>query len=69
MTNGTNVYKTLEFCILLIVNNSNFVSVFFKLVCHVDPGVDNKQAGSSPYISINLFLKFSNVSASNNVSL
>ena len=35
--------------------------------CHANPGANKKLAGSSPYISIHLSLKFSNTSASNNV--
>ena len=45
------------------------LSVFFKRACHANPGADKKRAGSSSYISVHLFQKFSNTSASNNVSL
>ena len=55
--------------ISLFVNNSNFTPVFFKQACFANPGADKKWAGSSSYILIHLFLKFSNTSASNNVSL
>ena len=51
------------------VNNSNLVPIFFKQACHANPGADKKRAGSSLYISIHLFLKYSNKSASSNVSL
>ena len=44
------------------VNNSNFISVYLKQACHTNPGADRKWAGSSSYISIHLFLKFSNTS-------
>ena len=52
----------------LSVNNSNSTLVFFKHACHANPGADKKWAGSSSYISMHLSLKFSNTSASNNVS-
>ena len=52
----------------LSVNNSNFTLVFFKAAFHVNPGADKKWAGSISYISMHLFLKFSNTSASNDVS-
>ena len=51
------------------VNNSSFTPAFFKQACHTNPGADKKWAELSSYISIHLFLKFSNTSASNNVSL
>ena len=47
------------------VNSSDFIFVFFKHVCHANQGADIKWAEWSSYISINLFLKFSNISASN----
>ena len=55
--------------ISVLVNNYNSASVFFKQACHANPGADKQLAGSSSYISIHLFLKFLNTSASNNVSL
>ena len=55
--------------ISILVNNSNSTSVFFKQTCYANPGVDKKWVESSSYISIHLFLKFPNISASNNVSL
>ena len=55
--------------ISVLVDNSNSTLVFFKQACHANLGADKKWAGSSSYISIDLFLKFSNISASNNVSL
>ena len=54
--------------ISLFVNNSNFTPVFFEEACHANPGADKKLAGSSSYISILLFIKFSHTSASYNVS-
>ena len=45
------------------------MSGFLWHACHVNPGVDKKQAGSSSFISIQLSQKFSNSSAGNNVSL
>ena len=50
------------------VSNSKFTSVFFKHACHANPGADRKCAGSSSYISMYVFLNFSNTFASNNVS-
>ena len=55
--------------ISILVNNSNSTSVFFKQTCYANPGADKKWVESSSYISIHLFLKFPNISASNNVSL
>ena len=40
-----------------------------KAVCHANSGAVENGAGSSSYISKHIFLKFSNTSASNNVSL
>ena len=51
------------------VNNSNSTSVFFKHSCHANPGAHKKCAGSNSYTLIHMLLKFSNASASNNVSL
>ena len=51
------------------VNNSNFTLVFLRQACNANLGADKKWAGSSLYILIHLSLKFSNTSASNNVSL
>ena len=51
------------------VKSSNFISVFLKHACHANPVADRKWAGSSSYISMHLFLKFSNTSASDDVSL
>ena len=51
-----------------MVNNSSSTPVFFKQACHANPGADKRWAGSSSYISVHLFLKFSNTSASNNAS-
>ena len=50
------------------VSNSKFTFVFFKHACHANPGADRKCAGSNSYISMHVFLNFSNTSASNNVS-
>ena len=55
--------------ILTSVNNSNSILVFFKNACYANPGAGRKWARSSFYITIHLFPKFSNISASNNVSL
>ena len=44
--------------ISISVNNSNSSSVFFKHACHANPGADKKQARSSSYISIHLFIYF-----------
>ena len=43
--------------------------IFFKVVCHANLGAERKTAGSSSYISMHLFQKFSNMLASNNASL
>ena len=52
-----------------LVNNSNFIPVFFQQAFHANPGADRKIAESSSYISIHSFLKFLNTSASINVSI
>ena len=43
--------------------------MIFKHACHANPGADKKWAGSSLYISIHLFLKFSNTSVSENIQI
>ena len=43
--------------------------VFFKAACHANPGGEINFEGSSSYILRHIFLKFSNTSANNNVSL
>ena len=45
------------------VKRSNFTLVFFKAACHANPGAERNFAGSSLYILIHIFLKFSNKSA------
>ena len=52
--------------ISISVNNYNSTPVFFKQVCHANPGADKKWAGSRSKNSIHLFPKFSNTSGSNN---
>ena len=41
-----------------------FTSVFFKAAFHANPGAETKWTGSLSYISIHLFQKISNISAS-----
>ena len=53
--------------ISISINTSNLIPVSFKQACHANPGANKKGAGSSLYISIHLFLKFSNTSASDSV--
>ena len=36
----------LNHSILISVNNSNFTSVFFKAVCHANPGAERNFTGS-----------------------
>ena len=38
--------------ISMSVNNSDFASVFFKHICHSNPGAEQKYEESSPYISM-----------------
>ena len=40
-----------------------------NMLIHANPGAVRKRAGSSSYISIHIFRKFSNTSVNNNVSL
>ena len=47
----------------------NFTSVFFKVACHANPGAERNFVEPSSYILIQIFLKFSNTPAKNNVSL
>ena len=51
------------------VNKSNFALVLFMAVYHVNPGAPRIRAGSISYISRQIFQKFSNASANNDVSL
>ena len=51
------------------VKRFNCTFVFYTAAYHANPGAERKQAGSSLYISRHTFLKFSNTSANNNVSL
>ena len=51
------------------VNNVHFISLIFRHGCHANPGADRKCTGSSLYVLIHLLWKFSNISASNKVSL
>ena len=53
----------------ILVRRFNFTLVFFKAACHASPGGKINLAESSSYISRHIFLKFSNTSANNNVSL
>ena len=55
--------------VLLDKFHPNFTPVFFKQACHANPVADTKYVGSSSYISRRIFLKFSDTSASKNVSL
>ena len=55
--------------ISISVKRSNFTLVFFKAACHAYPGAERNLSGSSSYISIHTFLKFSNTSANKNVLL
>ena len=55
--------------ISISVKRSNFTLVFFKAAYHANPGAEKNFAGSSSYIPIHIFLKFSNTSVNNNVSL
>ena len=47
----------------------NFTFVIFRAACLTYPGIEKHFAGSSLYTSRNIFLKFRNKSANNNVSL
>ena len=53
----------------MMVNSSNFTSVFSKADYYVDPGSVRKRAGSSSYISRHIFRKFSNTLGNNTISL
>ena len=55
--------------ISISVKRSNLTLVISKAACNADPGAARKRARSSSYISRNIFQKFSNVSANNNVLL
>ena len=56
--------------ISITIKISNFTLDFFKAACHhANPGAEINFAGSSLYILTDIFLKFSNTSANNNVSL
>ena len=55
--------------ITMSVNSSNFTLVFFKTTCHANPGAEKKLAGSSQYISGQIFRKLVNAPVSNNIFL
>ena len=61
-------FSTIFFTIFISVKRSNFTLVFLKAVYHANAEDERQFAGSSSYILIHLFLKFSNTSANNNVS-
>ena len=46
----------------------SLLEIFFKAACYANPGDERNFSGSSLYISRNIFLKFSNTSANNDVS-
>ena len=51
------------------VKRYNFTLIFFKAACYAYPEAERNFAGSSFYILIQIFLKLSNISANNNLSL
>ena len=55
--------------ISISVKRSNFILVFLEAACHANPCAVRKRAGSSLYISRNIFPKFSNTSTNNNYRL
>ena len=55
--------------ISLLDKISKFILVFYKAVSHTNPGAKRNFARSSSYILRHIFLKLSNTSANNNVSL
>ena len=55
--------------ISILIKRSNFTLVHFQAACNANRGAQRTFAGSSSYILRNIFLKFSNTSANNNVSL
>ena len=55
--------------ILISIKISYFTLVFFEAACHAKPGAARNFPGSGLYMLRLIFLKFSNTSANNNVSL
>ena len=55
--------------ISISVKRFNFTLAFLEAACHAYPKAGRNFAGSSSYISRHIFLKFSNTSANNKVSL
>ena len=53
----------------LLVNRSNFTLICFKAAFYANPGAERRRAGSGPYISTQIFRKFSNTSSNNNLSV
>ena len=51
------------------VKRSNFTLVYFKAACHANYGAEINFAGSDFYISRQIFQKFSNTSANNNIDI
>ena len=62
----SNQYQLL---ILISDKRSHFTFVFFKAASYANPRAERNFAGSSLYICLHIFLKFSKTSANNNVSL
>ena len=66
-------HPLLPFCtitnISISTKRSNFTLVFFEAACHANPEAERNFAGSSSYIFVHIFLKFSNTSANNEVLL
>ena len=53
--------------ISISIKRPNFAFVFVKAACHANPGAERSFAGSSSYISRDLFLKFSNTSSNHSI--
>ena len=54
---------------LMPIKRFYFALVLFEAAFHANPGAEKIFAGSSSYILIHMFLKFSKTSSNNNVSL
>ena len=68
------VYNIEKLCLIISyisvsVSTSSLIFVFFQHVCKVNPGAEIKLARSSLHISSQLFVRLSNIFASNRVSL
>ena len=62
-------YSVLSYKLTISILTFSILILSGKAAFHANPGAERNFAESSSYILIHIFLKFSNTSAKNNVSL